>query len=149
MTAPVCWDGMLTPLEQKILRPLPIYALEQLRVRFLQALTTTRDMKKSARALAQLAYETEIGAAIVKVVPVAPEVGTSVVCERRRYLEIDADMQLFSFIIGPALEAAREEKILPEAYVRLFDNHLHSGYPQYRTCATAALLLIAAQLALP
>lgn len=146
---PVCWTGALTSFENKLLMPLPSYALDQLRVRFMHTLTTTHEAKKNARALAQMAFETEIGAAIGKVVLLEPEVRSSVVCERRRYLDVDADMKLFSFLVSPALEAVRDGKYLPDAYVRLFETHLASPYAKYRMCAIAALLCVSAQIALP
>lgn len=146
---PACWDGALTFFELKLLEPLPFYALEQLRVRFLHALTTTKDPRHSARALAQMAFETEIGAAIKKMVSLLPEVQTSVVCDRRRYLEIDADLSTYGFLVGPALDVAIEEGVLPSTYVRLFETHIRSPYAKYRMCGVAALLCAAAQLLVP
>lgn len=143
---PACWNGTPTYIEMKILRQLPHYAIEQLRTRFLHAITTNHDLRKGARALAQMAYETEIGAAIFKVVPVPAEIPMSNVCERRRYLDIDVDMKKYFFLLGPALQDLRDEGILPDSYVRLFETHLASPYARYRVCAMAALLLISTQL---
>ena len=138
---PACWNGALSPFESKLLLPLPSYPLEQLRLRFLYAVTNSYDTVKSARAVAQMAFETEIGAALAKLIELPPEVATSRVCTRRKFLEIDTDMQRFSFLFSPALNAAT---FLPDSYVQLFRWHLSQPYAKYRVCATAALLCMAA-----
>ena len=143
---PACWSGALSPFELKLLEPLPSYPLEQLRQRFLYAVTGSYDTVMSARAAAQMAFETEIGAALAKLIELPPEVATSRVCPRRTFLAIDADMQRFSFLFGPALDAAT---FLPDSYVRLFRQHLGQPYAKYRVCATAALLCAATKYLVP
>lgn len=146
---PSCWAGLPSHFELRMTQPLPIYALEQLRQRFFFAVTTTHSQVKSARAIAQMAFETEIGTAIAKLVSLPAEVFTTKVCERRSYLVIDEDMQEFSFLYGPALDGVRSANFLPEAYVRLFEVHLGKRYAKYRMCAIAALLCISTAYLIP
>jgi hypothetical protein len=141
---PACWSGDLSPFELRLLRPLPMYALEQLRTRFLHVVTTTHEPVKSARATLQMAYDTEIGATLTKLITVAPDVFSSRVCERRRFLEIDADMRVFKFLWAPALDVIREDGFVPLQYVELLERHFVSEYPRYRVSAIAALLCLAA-----
>lgn len=140
----VCWTGSLSTFELRLLRPLPMYALEQLRVRFLHVVTTTQEPVKAARAVLQMAFDTEIKAALAKIITLAPDVLSSRVCERRRFLEIDADMQLFKFLWAPALDAVREREFIPFQYVELLERHYEAAYPRYRVSAIAALLCLAA-----
>lgn len=139
-----CWDGTLTAFETKLLQPLPIYALEQLRQRFLHAVTSTRDLKKSARATAQMAFETEAGVALAKLIELPPDVFSSVVCERQKFLTIDAEMDNYSFLVAPALDAAAEARFMPDSYVRFFATYINQPYASQRICGIAALLCISA-----
>jgi hypothetical protein len=141
---PACWDGTLSAFEEKLIRPLPVYALEQLRARFHHAVTTTRVPKKGARSVLQLAFDTELGAVLAKAIVLAPDVRSSKVCERRRYLDIDTDMQRYKFMWAPALTAAREIATIPTHYVDLIETHLTSAYPRHRVSALATLLCLVA-----
>lgn len=146
---PTCWHGLASYFETKLLRPLPYYALEQLRLRFLFAVTTTHDGLKGARAVLQMAFDTEVGAVLAKSITLAPDVLASTVCERRRFLDIDIDMRLFGFLIEPALTAAEDNAVLPAAYLRLIRAHLQSPYARYRVCAIAGLLCLATAQLIP
>jgi len=141
---PACWSGTPTPFEDKLLTALPHYALEQLRTRFLFAVTTGRTPNRSARAALQLAFETELSASLTKVVRILPEVKRTLVCDRRRYLEIALDMAQYKFLLEPALVAASAAAFLPDSYLDLIRNHLNSPYPRYRVSAIAALLCFSA-----
>ena len=140
-----CWAGASSVFELKLQQPLPSYALEQLRTRFMHAVTTTHAPVASARAVFQMAYETEIGTALIKVVDIPQDAQVAVVCERRSYIDIDADMQQFSFLLNPAMEAALALGYLPKEYVALFDTHIRSKYAKYRMCGIAAFLCMTAQ----
>lgn len=147
---PHCWDGSdPTYIERKLLKPMPLYAMDQLRLRFLHLCTYNHDPVKSARVICQMAFETEIGVAIKKVVFPLPVVFSSLVCERRRFLEIDADMTKLNFLLEPALDALETDGRLPASYLRLFRVHLAGDYARYRMCAIAALLLLADFYLLP
>lgn len=141
---PACWEGSLSPFESKLLQPLPLYAVEQLRTRFLHAVTTSREPTKNARAILQMAFDTEIGTPLAKLITVAPDVRASRVCERRRFLDIDTDMRMFKFLWAPALDALREQGSIPLRYIDLVERHFDAGYPRYRVAAIAALLCMAA-----
>lgn len=146
---PACWAGLLSHFELKLLQPLPLYALEQLRARFLYAVTSTHNLTQAARRTFQMAFETEIGVAIQKVVSILPDQQAALVCPARRYLEIDADMADFAFLYDPALDVVQANGFLPVYYVNLFRTHLASPYARYRMCAIAALLCISAQYLIP
>lgn len=139
-----CWAGTLSPFEQRLLQSLPAYALEQLRTRFIHAVTDPREPAKAARSILQMAFETEIGTALTKLIVIAPDVQKSRICERRRYLEIDQDMRMFKFLWTPALEALNQDNTVPSKYIELLEQHFGAEYPRYRVCALAALLCMAA-----
>ena len=144
-----CWAGVSTLFETKLQQPLPDYALEQLRVRFMYAVTTTHGAKASSRAVLQMAYETEVGTALNKIEPIPPDVQAAVVCERRAYLDVDADMKVFNFLVNPALDAVMKVGFLPEMYVGLLRTHMTAPYPKYRMCGIAALLCFSAHYLVP
>jgi hypothetical protein len=146
---PACWTGPPSHFELKLLQTLPIYALEELRARFVQSVTTTQNPTQAARRVFQMAFETEIGAAIAKVIDILPDQASALVCPARRYLEIDADMAPFSFLYEPALTVIAETGILPVSYVNLFRAHITSPYARYRMCGIAALLCVVAALTVP
>jgi len=139
---PVCWNGPPSAFEQNLLEPLPIYALEQLRTRFLHTVMSPHDPRKAARRVFQMAFETEIGVSAAKLITILPEEKSAVVCEARRYLDVDTDMRTFSFLIDPAVDAVERAGFLPLSYVNLLRAHLATPYPRYRVCALAALLCV-------
>jgi hypothetical protein len=143
---PACWTGAPSAFELELVRPLPNLALEALRVRVFAAVTTTRAPAPSARAILQMAFETEIRAALTKLIKVAPDVMAAQVCERRSYLDVDADLRGYAFLLEPALEALGSG--VPAGYVRLVRRYLGSGYARYRVSATCALLCLAAATSL-
>jgi hypothetical protein len=91
-----------------------------------------------------MAFQTEIGAAIRALVPLSPDVLTSNVCERRSFIDVDADLTSYSFIIDAAVQSVRRAGFLPASYVQMFEAYLEKPYPKYRVCALAALLCISA-----
>lgn len=139
----ICWNGPASPFETRLLKPLPTYAIEQLRQRFLFTLTTTHDQVKSARVLMQMAFETEVGAILVKQLTPPAGLETSVVCERRHYLDVDKDIRLQRYLIEPALTDLRKTPNMPESYVDFIVLYLASDYPRYRMGAIATLLCVA------
>lgn len=144
-----CWNGTSTAFEVRLQTPFDDYALEQLRQRFLFTLTTAAGAKKSARVLFQMAYETEIGAVLAKMIPLPVSVPASNVCERRRFIDIDKDMQLYRFLVGPALDALEETPNMPAPYMDLVRRYATANYPRYRVCALAAALCLATFLRTP
>jgi hypothetical protein len=140
---PTCWNGPSNAFELQLLQPFSIYALEQLRARFLYVVTSSPDPTKAARRVFQIAFETEIGVALGKLITILPEEKAALVCEARRYLDIDADMRAFSFLVDAALDALEAAQSLPLSYVNLLRAHFTAPYPRYRVCALAALLCLA------
>lgn len=138
-----CWIGLSTPFEALLQQPMATYALEQLRQRFMFSLTTTHDQVRGARVMLQMAFETEIGAILVKLINLPPGVIESNVCERRRFLEIDRDMRLNRYLVGPALDSLSTIPNVPEPYVNFLRFYAIAQYPRYRTCALAATLCLA------
>ena len=137
-----CWIGLPSAFERQLLATLKSYPIEQLRLRTLYTVTTTHDYIQSARALLQMAFDTEAGAVLVKMINLSPDVLKTKVCPRRRYLDVDADLHSFKFLIEPALTALGEK--VPSPYIDFLRRFLSSDYPRYRVSAVAALLCLAA-----
>jgi hypothetical protein len=138
-----CWIGFPTPFEALLLQPMATYPLEQLRQRFLFTLTYNHDPIKSARVLLQMAFETEINTILIKLIDLPNSVMESNVCERRRFIEIDQDMRLQRYLIGPALDSLSTIAAIPEPYVNFLRKYAIAQYPRYRTCALAAAICMA------
>ena len=138
-----CWIGYPTAFESKLLEPMATYALEQFRQRFLFMLTSTHDGVRSARVIFQMAFETEISAVLVKMIDVPEGVLESKVCERRRFLEIDRDVRLQRYLVGPMLNELAANPVIPVPYVELIERYVTTDYPRYRICALAAAVCLA------
>jgi len=91
----------------------------------------------------QMAFETEVGAILVKLITLPPDVLESNVCERRRFLEIDGDMRLQRYLVGPALDALSTIETIPEPYVNFLRQYAIAPYARYRTCALAVAICMA------
>jgi hypothetical protein len=145
-----CWDGSSpSAFEVRLLKPFDDYVLEQFRLRFLFSLTSPSSGVKSARVLMQMAFETEIGTVLGKMIPLPVSVPETTVCERRRFNDIDKDMQLQRFLVGPALDALETTPGMPSPYMDLIRRYATSDYPRYRVCALAASLCLATFLRTP
>lgn len=142
----ICWDGPPSPFETRLMQPLPTYAIEQLRQRFLYAVTTSHDSVTSARVALQMAYETEVGTILVKLAAPPAGLNDSIVCERRSYLDVDNDMRLQRYLIGPALVDLANTPNMPSSYVDFLTLYVTANYPRYRTSAIAVLLCVAKAL---
>jgi hypothetical protein len=133
-----------TPLETALLQPFTDDALEALRSRLFYAVTSDHVDAESARAIVQMAYETEVGASLTRVVAIAPGIAEELVPTRRRFLSIDADMVSFAFLYDPALAALRSLEVLPTPYVVFLESYVRATTPRYRMCGLSALLCFAA-----
>lgn len=134
-----CWAGTSSAFESLLLAPFSTYALEQLRQRFMFTLTTTHDLVKGARVLLQMAFETEINAILIKQITLDSDVLSSNVCERRRFIDVDKDMQLQGYLVTPALDEVQA----PAPYVDFVRFYVSSEYPRYRMCAIASAICLA------
>lgn len=132
-------------LESALAQPLVPYSIEQLRARFLFSVVSNRDPADAVIVVAQMAFDTEIGVILTKVITPSPSVPGTVVTSRRRFLDVDKDLRANRFLIEPALDDLASLN-LPEPYIGLLRRHLASDYPRYRVCATAATLSFAAAL---
>lgn len=141
-TAPSCWYGYPTEFEQRLVEPLPLYALDQLRRRFLFSLTTTHDVTQSARVMLQMAYQTEIGVAIRTLVPTTVDVMTANVCERRSFIDVNNDLDTYAFLVEAGVQNAARAGFLPASYMQMFEAYIAQPYAKYRVCAVAALLCV-------
>lgn len=133
-----CWYGPSSTLELQVLTAIPSYPLEQLRQRLLFALTTSKLPTTSARVLIQMILDTEIGVALQKIVSFPPDTEDVVVCERRRYIDVDSDMRVQSYLVNPALTALATYTKIPVQYVNLVSLYANADYPRYRVSALAA-----------
>jgi hypothetical protein len=131
-------------LEQALLQPFADYALESLRTRFLYAVTSDHAPVASARAIVQMAYETELRAPLIKTIAPVPGIAAEMVPTRRRHLEIDADMATFNFLYEPALASLDALAVLPLSYIRFLRSYVNAPYPNYRMSALSTILCFAA-----
>lgn len=135
----------MTALETALARPLSAYGIEQLRARFLFSVVTSRSVADASIVAAQMAFETEIGVILKKIISSSPSVPGTLVATRRRFIDVDKDLRSNRFLIEPALDDLLNLRA-PEPYVSLLRRHLAGDYARYRVCATAALLSLAAAL---
>jgi hypothetical protein len=142
-----CWIGIPTQFELLLLRPQASYALEQLRLRFLYFVTTTHNQIRSARVTLQMGFETELQAAIAKLILLPTGALRSKVCERRRFIDIDRDLQQYRYLINPAISALDDIPAIPDTYIELIRRYSVAEYPRYRVCALATMLCMAAAVA--
>lgn len=147
--ASICWDGQPSAFEARMARPLPTYALESLRQRFVLLAVNDQSIRHGVRAVLQMAMETEMRAILLKMVDLAADVSTSNVCSRRGYLDIDKDMQRMRFLIGPALDELAALSAIPSQYVDLVRRYASSAYARYRMGAIAAALCLATAVGVP
>ena len=107
------------------------------------ALTTNHDLVKSARVLFQMAFETEINTVLVKLIALPASVPESMVCERRRFLDVDNDMRLQRYLVGPAIDSMETVPGIPTPYVDFLRRYVNASYARYRMCALAAAICLA------
>jgi len=134
----------ITPLETALATSFSDEALEALRARFLYAVTSDHIVAASVRAAVQMAYETELSAALSKRIALYPGIADELVATRRKFLAIDQDMASFRFLSAPALTAALTLDILPGSYMRFLEGYIQAPDPRYRMCGLAVLLCYAA-----
>lgn len=139
-----CWAGTPSALELRLVRPFSDYALEQLRARFLGFVIGEGTPDKAARTVLQMATETELWGVLAKVAALPPDLATSYVCERRRYLHVDIDMRRHRYLVHPALTALAQVPGVPEVYVDLLRRYATCPYPRYRMSSLAMALCLAA-----
>lgn len=144
-----CWSGTPSAFELRMIQPIPSYALEALRQRFLFVVVSDHAPKFGVRAVLQMAVDTELRVALLKMFDLAADVVDSNVCQRRRYLDVDHDMRLMRFLVGPALDALAEVPGVPTQYVDLIRRYSTADYPRYRMSAIAAALCLATAVLVP
>lgn len=132
-------------LEAALARPLAPYGTEQLRLRFLFTVVTSRSPAEGVLVATQMSQETEAGVILAKVIRPSPSVPGTVVASRRRFLDVDVDLRVNRFLIEPALDGLSSLGA-PDPYVGLIRRHLAADYARYRVCAVAVLLSLAAAL---
>lgn len=137
----------LTPFEEKLLQHLPHAALDQLRMRMLYAVTSDRSPVRATRVLVQMALATELKILLNKAVVLSPIIQATVVCHRRKYIDIDADMQLYQFLFEPALTQLAE--VWPGPYADLIRRYMTYEHPRFRMAALAAGLCLATARLIP
>jgi hypothetical protein len=145
-TADLCWVGASSAFETRLLTPVPIYPLEQLRQRFLYAVVDPHDIRQGARVVLQMAFEVDTASFLNKLIDVPPDVPRSKVCARRTYLAIDGDMRMQRYLIGPAIDALADIPNVPIAYIDLLRDYAMAPYARYRTCALAATVCLSARM---
>lgn len=148
-TVSTCWSGALSAFELRMLKPIPSYPLEALRQRFMFIVVSDHAPNAAARATLQMAVDTELRVALLKTFDLAADVVDSNVCQRRRYIDVDHDMRLMRFLVGPALDALADAPGVPLQYVDLIRRYATADYPRYRMSAVAAALCLATAAMVP
>jgi hypothetical protein len=142
-----CWIGVPTPLEAQILVPLSDPNLERLRSLMVTKVVTGNDATKGARVVLQMAYGTEVGVILTKLAQPSPSPLAAKVCQRRHFLDIDADLRLQVLVIEPALSAlAAMSSPVPAPYVDFLRRYLSSNYARYRVSALCVMVMLAVVL---
>jgi hypothetical protein len=142
-----CWIGQPTALEVQILTALSDPNLERLRQVMLNKTVTGNDPTKGARVILQMAYETEIGVILQKLAQPSPSPLESKVCQRRHFLDVDADLRLQVFLLEPALTSLTNmSSPVPAPYIDFLRRYLSSNYARYRVCAVAVMVMLAVVL---
>lgn len=144
-----CWTGTLSAFEEKLLQALPSYGLDSLRLRLLFAIVDDHALDKGARAMLQMAFETELRTPLARLITLPAGVTESNVCQRRRFLDIDRDMQLHRYLIGPAFSELGANPLVPVEYVNMLQAYSVAAYARYRMCALAATVCLATALLVP
>jgi hypothetical protein len=142
-TIPPCWSGPPSDPELKILAALPSYGLESLRQRALFSFCDNHAATHSARVILQMAYETELRTVIDRLLLPPGGLAEASVCARRRFIDIDTDLQYHRYLIEPALKELEACSVLPIEYVNLLRAYLGASYPRYRVCAVACMICLA------
>lgn len=141
-----CWTGASSAFETRLLSPVPIYPLEQLRQRLLYTVVDPHDVRQGARVVLQMAFEIDTAAFLNKLITVPSDVPRSKVCARRSFLAIDTDMRMQRYLIGPAIDALANITDVPTAYIDLLRDYAMAPYARYRTCALAATVCLSARM---
>lgn len=137
------WNNTLTAREEQVLQAIPSYAFEQFRQRLLTLVTSDKDPRAAARALYQMAYETDVSVILKTVAPLAAGVAETYLPTRQSYLQIDQAMAPFQFLLEPALEGLRQINLLAVPYLDFLRKYVNSRLPRYRVSAMAALVCLA------
>ena len=130
-------------IEQYLALPLPTMTLDVLRRRFIQACATDRNPVRGARSVVQLPFDSELHVLLADV-PVPIDVRESVVCSRRRYIDIDTEMAQQAYTYPQAIEDAITLGVVSPAYADVILRKLEGRDPRTRMCAVATLLVLSA-----
>lgn len=138
-----CWIGAPSSFEVALAAPFANQALERFRRRLFAVVTTNGATDKSARVVLQMAHETDVRVAMVKMITLAADVMRSTVCQRRRYLDVDAAVRLHGHLVLPAFDAFAQLKGIPTSYVDFLKRYATSASAKHRVSALAGLVCLA------
>lgn len=142
-----CWQGPSSAFELRLLQPLPDYALDQFRQRLLYTVVAAPYRPAAAaRTVLQMAFETEIGVVLRKLLVLPADVLASNVCERQRYITVDRTLQAHRYLIGPAFTALAALPDVPACYVEFLRRYAVQDYANLRVAALAAMVCMAVQV---
>jgi len=151
---PTCYAGnQPLPIEVALQSPMETYLnLEPFRVLMLntalrpgpKAITSAGN--KAARVIYQLAYSTELSTVLNSFDEKNARAITSKVCERQTTLEIDRALHTRKKELPPAVLAFKARGLVPDPYLRAFNDYLDSALYTYRVSLVANMLILARYL---
>lgn len=141
-----CWDSDLTDFEEAILLPFVSKDLEELRALLCKYSTSPYAGNKAARAILQMAHETELSNIIEEYAPITDAIINSNLCNRNRYLDIDKSLRTKNYLYASVMDTLALHGVMPLPYKNLFLRHLNSDYPKYRIAAVSAVICYAVKM---
>jgi hypothetical protein len=141
-----CWDSTITSFEELILLPFLSPDLEELRALLLQYTITPYTDNQAARAVMQMAHETELTNIIQEFAPITDEIKNAKLCHRNKYLDIDLSLRSKNYLFDKALTTLVTHKLMPDSYRKLFQIHSKSAYPKYRIATVCAIICYAVKM---
>lgn len=142
-----CWNSKLqslTDFELRFLNKLDGDNLDLLRLLILKFSLNTTDDQQACRAILQMAFETEIQS-ILEFVPFTRSIATTLLCDRRKFIDIDRDLIQYKHLYSLAVEEAQELYNIPEPYGRVLLSYMNSAYSNQRIGSVCALLCFVVQ----
>lgn len=142
-----CWDGTLSTFETSLLNPITFSSpVELFKSKLMQFSIAPFKTKQAARAILQMATETELFSVLAEYIFVSEDIKKSNICERRKYLPIDKDILKYKHEYIVTLQTLLDVGYLSKEYYDLFEVHLNSNNAHHRVSSMCVLMCYSAFL---